>query len=51
VDPKFYRPAEVHLLLGDASKAKKVLDWEAKVSVGELAKMMVEADIDRHKRG
>jgi GDPmannose 4,6-dehydratase len=51
VDPKFYRPAEVHLLLGDASKAKSVLGWEAKVSVGELAKMMVEADIDRHKRG
>jgi GDPmannose 4,6-dehydratase len=51
VDPKFYRPAEVHLLLGDASKAKSVLGWEAKVSVGELAKMMVEADIDRQRRG
>jgi GDPmannose 4,6-dehydratase len=51
VDPKFYRPAEVHLLLGDATKAKSVLGWEAKVSVGELAKMMVQADIDRHQRG
>jgi GDPmannose 4,6-dehydratase len=51
VDSKFYRPAEVHLLLGDASKAKSVLGWEAKVSVGELATMMVKADIDRHKRG
>jgi GDPmannose 4,6-dehydratase len=51
VDPKFYRPAEVHLLLGDAAKAKSVLGWEAKVSVGELAKMMVQADIDRHRRG
>jgi GDPmannose 4,6-dehydratase len=51
VDQKFYRPAEVHLLLGDATKAKSVLGWEAKVSVGELAKMMVQADIDRHQRG
>jgi GDPmannose 4,6-dehydratase len=51
VNPKYYRPAEVHLLHGDASKAKNTLDWEAKVSVRELAAMMVEADINRLRRG
>ena len=47
IDPKFVRPAEVQLLLGDASKAKKVLGWEPKVRFGELVKMMVEADVER----
>ena len=47
IDPKFVRPAEVQLLLGDASKAKKVLDWEPKVRFDELVKMMVEADVER----
>ncbi|MSR86548.1 GDP-mannose 4,6-dehydratase, partial [Candidatus Peribacteria bacterium] len=41
VDSHFYRPAEVDYLLGDASKAKKVLGWEAKTSVDELAKIMM----------
>lgn len=45
VNPEFYRPAEVDLLIGDGSKAKRVLGWEPKVGVEELAKIMVEADI------
>jgi GDPmannose 4,6-dehydratase len=46
VDPKFMRPAEVNLLLGDASKARKVLGWKPKVSFKGLVGMMVENDID-----
>ena len=45
VDPAFYRPAEVDLLLGDATKAHKVLGWEPKVSFEQLVKMMVDADL------
>jgi len=45
VDSRYYRPAEVELLLGDASKAKKVLGWQPKVGFKELAKMMTEADM------
>jgi GDPmannose 4,6-dehydratase len=45
VDPRYFRPAEVDLLLGDASKAREQLGWQPKVSIGELAKMMVEADL------
>ncbi len=44
-DPRFYRPAEVDRLVGDASKAKRVLGWEPEVSFEELIKMMVDADI------
>jgi GDPmannose 4,6-dehydratase len=46
-DPRFMRPAEVDLLIGDPSKAKRVLGWEPEVSFEELVTMMVEADIDR----
>ena len=45
IDPRYYRPTEVDLLLGDPSKAKKVLNWEPKVTFEELAKMMVDADM------
>eukprot|EP00658_Telonema_sp_P-2_P000308 TRINITY_DN1010_c0_g1_i4.p1 TRINITY_DN1010_c0_g1~~TRINITY_DN1010_c0_g1_i4.p1 ORF type:complete len:449 (-),score=127.24 TRINITY_DN1010_c0_g1_i4:204-1418(-) len=45
VNPKYYRPTEVELLLGDPSKAKRVLGWEPTVSFEELVKEMVEADI------
>ena len=45
IDPRYYRPAEVDLLLGDASKAKKVLKWEPKINFSGVAKMMVEADM------
>jgi len=51
VNPKFYRPSEVEQLLGDSSKAKKILGWEPKVRFAELCKMMVEADIERAKKG
>lgn len=47
IDPKFVRPAEVDILVGDASKAKKKLGWEPKVSLEELIKMMVDADLER----
>ncbi len=44
IDPKYFRPAEVELLIGDYSKAKKQLGWEPKVKFKELVKMMVDAD-------
>ncbi len=50
INEKFYRPAEVDLLVGDASKAKKKLSWEPKVKFNELIKMMVEADYDKEKK-
>jgi GDPmannose 4,6-dehydratase len=51
INPKFYRPAEVELLIGDASKAKAKLGWEAKTTVEELCRMMVEADLRRNAHG
>ena len=45
-DPKFVRPADVDVLLGDASKAKKVLGWEPITSFEEMIKEMVQTDID-----
>lgn len=51
VNPKFYRPAEVDLLLGDPSKAKRQLGWEPKTTLEELCQMMVEADLHRNERG
>ena len=47
VDPQFFRPAEVEILCGDASKAKKKLGWEAKTDVKTLAKIMVEFDLSK----
>ena len=47
VDTRFHRPAEVHELLGDSSKAKKALGWEPQTSFEDLVKMMVEADLKR----
>ena len=44
-DPKYLRPAEVELLLGDYSKAKKILNWKPKVTFKQLVKMMVDADM------
>jgi GDPmannose 4,6-dehydratase len=49
-DPRYERPAEVDVLLGDASKAKKVLGWEPKVRFQELVRIMVDADIDLFSR-
>jgi GDPmannose 4,6-dehydratase len=45
-DPRYERPAEVDVLIGDASKAKKILGWEPKVRFHELVRMMVDADMD-----
>ncbi len=51
VDPEFYRPAEVEVLLGDASKARAELGWEPKVGFRELVAMMVDADLERLEPG
>lgn len=51
VNPIFYRPAEVELLLGDYAKAEDLLGWAPKTKVEQLAQMMVEADVDRQKAG
>src|SRR5580704_16618170 len=45
IDERYYRPAEVDLLIGDASKAKKVLGWEPKTKFKDLVKLMVDADL------
>jgi GDPmannose 4,6-dehydratase len=45
IDPKYYRPAEVDHLEGDASKARRILGWEPKTDVRSLAAMMVEGDL------
>jgi GDPmannose 4,6-dehydratase len=45
IDPRYFRPSEVDILQGDASKAKKILNWEPKVTFKELAKMMADADM------
>jgi len=49
INPKFYRPAEVDLLIGDNSNAKKKLGWSPKTELNELCEMMVSADMDRNK--
>lgn len=51
VNPKFYRPAEVDLLIGDPTKAKKELGWEAKTTLEELCAMMIKADLRRNEKG
>ncbi len=52
VSPKYYRPTEVDILIGDASKAKAKLGWEPKVKFEELVKIMVSADVEKvGKRG
>jgi GDPmannose 4,6-dehydratase len=45
VDPKFFRPAEVDLLIGDATKARERLGWQPTVSFAELVTMMVDSDL------
>ena len=51
INPRYYRPAEVELLIGDASKARKKLGWEPKTSLEDLCRMMVDADLVRNERG
>jgi len=50
IDPRYFRPAEVDLLLGDAAKAKRVLGWQPKVGFRELVTMMIDADVELLKR-
>ncbi len=50
VDKRFYRPAEVHLLQGNYSKAKRVLGWKPKVSFRQLVENMVDFDLERYKQ-
>jgi len=47
IDKKFYRPAEVNLLIGDYNKAKKILGWKPKTLFKDLVKMMIESDLER----
>jgi GDPmannose 4,6-dehydratase len=47
VDPNYYRPTEVDLLIGDASKAKKLLGWKAKTKFSELIRLMVKSDLEK----
>ena len=51
INPKFYRPAEVELLIGNPEKAKTVLGWEPKTTLEELCRMMVTADMARNECG
>jgi len=51
VNPKFYRPAEVELLIGDPEKAQRVLGWKPATTLEELCKMMVKADLRRNQQG
>ena len=50
IDPRYFRPAEVDLLLGDASKAKRLLGWEATTDLEELARIMTQHDLDLARR-
>jgi GDPmannose 4,6-dehydratase len=50
INPRYFRPAEVDALMGNAAKAKRELGWEAKTSLEELCKMMFEADVQRIRR-
>ena len=47
VDPNYYRPTEIDLLIGDASKAEKLLGWKAKIKFEELVKLMIKSDMDK----
>ena len=51
INPRFYRPAEVDLLIGDAAKARDKLGWGARTSMESLCRMMVEADLRRNEHG
>ena len=51
INPRFYRPAEVELLIGDPAKARAKLGWQPKTSLEELCAMMVDADLRRNKAG
>jgi GDPmannose 4,6-dehydratase len=50
IDPRYYRPTEVDLLLGDCGKARKILGWKPRVRFEELVKLMVEADLETESK-
>jgi len=50
IDQRYFRPAEVDILLGDSTKARKKLEWEPKVSFDQLINMMVEADMEMARK-
>ena len=49
IDKRYFRPAEVEVLIADAQKAKEKLNWEAKTKFNDLVKIMVEADLKEHE--
>ena len=51
INPKFYRPAEVELLIGNPQKAKDILGWEPKTTLEQLCQMMVTEDVRRNRQG
>ena len=51
IDPQFYRPSEVHILVGNPEKALRELNWKPKTNIEKLCKMMVDADLERIKSG
>ncbi|WP_445393883.1 GDP-mannose 4,6-dehydratase [Stenotrophomonas maltophilia] len=51
INPKFHRPAEVDLLIGNPEKAERILGWKPQTSLEQLCQMMVEADLKRNERG
>jgi GDPmannose 4,6-dehydratase len=50
IDPRYYRPTEVDLLIGDAGKAKQLLGWQPTVTFANLVRMMVQADLEAERR-
>ncbi|MFN2597604.1 MAG: GDP-mannose 4,6-dehydratase, partial [Pyrinomonadaceae bacterium] len=51
IDPAYYRPAEVDLLVGDAAKAREKLNWQPRTTFRELVRLMVDADLEAVARG
>ena len=51
INPKFYRPSKVELLIGDPAKVNTKLGWEPKTTIEQLCQMMVEADLRRNQAG
>jgi GDPmannose 4,6-dehydratase len=51
INPRYYRPCEVELLIGNPQKAKEKLGWEPKITLEDMCKMMVDADIRRNRSG
>jgi len=50
LDPRFLRPSEVDVLLGDAGKARRILNWQPKVNFHQLVAMMIDADLELAQR-